>query len=425
MNEEVKLDEFDILGIIELQDVKGIEKYVTPIEENGKVVGYLSRSKEYYNVKTMTELALEREELRTQLTGELTKRNFVILENMLNSSAKVYFRKFEKYILNNKDPRYKGQVEQAEACLVEDMRNIFTILQGEGKINLESHNMLPAGTENSPKRPIEMDNKALLYIFSQALKMKKPENIEVLTPGYGSLYIGPMLKVMYGCDYTHMLKSKYISETIPGYSEGELSDLISSDRIFNSEKTILLLDDNIGTGQTMNEIKSELQKNGIRDILSGAIQYNWRNYYRVSTGEKRDIQRFKIEDFDFLSPFNYAGHKLYEHAIDALHSSGMDYIEYLNSKSYREKEGDNDTRGAIKRGIICASKSGLTLSDEYTFPEFEEKIAQAKEILPEYRGGATTVTSPISRKIINNLIENVMFNSREKEDRESDNDARD
>ena len=414
MSERLKLEEFDILGIIELQDVQGIEKYVTPIQDGDKIVGYLSRSKEYYNVKTMTELAFEREELRTRLTEELTKWNFVILENMLNCSAKVYFKKFEQYILNGKSLRYKSQVEQARVCLMEDMTNILHILQGKGKINCETTAMLPVGVENSVKRAIEMDNKALLYTYAQALKMNKPENIEVLTPGYGSLYIGPMLKAMYGCDYTNMLKSKYIEETIPGDAKEPLRALVSSDRVFENGKTIFLLDDNIGTGQTMNEIKDELQKNGIRDVLSGAIQYNWRNYYRVSTGEKKDIERFRVEDFDFLSPFNYAGHKLYKHAIDALHSSGKEYISYLNSKSYRIKEY-SDIKGAIKRAIICANSSGLTLSDEYSFPEFDSKIAEAQEILPEYKNGVKKVENPIARKIINDLIGRVMFSRGDEE----------
>ena len=96
MGEKLNLRDFDIIGMITLNDIEGIEKYVTPVKKDGKTVTYLSRSKEYYNVKNMTELALEREELKSKLTMELTKRNFVILENMLNCSGKVYFKKFEE-----------------------------------------------------------------------------------------------------------------------------------------------------------------------------------------------------------------------------------------------------------------------------------------------------------------------------------------
>lgn len=94
MDQILELKDFDVLGIIRLKDVKGIEKYVTPIlDKNGEVIEYLSRSKEYYNVKSMSELSMERELLKMQLTREISRRNFVILENMLNCSARVYFKK--------------------------------------------------------------------------------------------------------------------------------------------------------------------------------------------------------------------------------------------------------------------------------------------------------------------------------------------
>ena len=82
MKEKISFQDFDILGVIELDDVQGIEKYVTPVRTNGTKATFLSRSKEYYNVKTMSELASSREELKALLTQELSKRNFVILENI-------------------------------------------------------------------------------------------------------------------------------------------------------------------------------------------------------------------------------------------------------------------------------------------------------------------------------------------------------
>ncbi len=57
MVEKLKLKDFDIIGLIKLKDIQGIEKYVTPLEnDDGKIDRYLSRSKEYYNVKTMSSL---------------------------------------------------------------------------------------------------------------------------------------------------------------------------------------------------------------------------------------------------------------------------------------------------------------------------------------------------------------------------------
>ena len=401
MPEKISLKDFDIIGIITLHDVEGLEKYVTPVRKNGEIVTYLSRSKEYYNVKSMTELALEREELKTKLTRELTKRNFVILENMLNCSGKVYFKRFEEYIMYGKCEKNRIRLQQAEECLMEDVKNLLVILEEKGLIEIDPRKILPVGDENCAKRAIEMDNKAMLYIFAQALKMKKDaKDIEVLTPGYGSIYIGPFLKAMYGYDFTNILKSKYISES-KSQETVDIGSLMSSTRAFESDKTVLLLDDNIGTGATMAEIQSNLKSANIKSIISGAVQYNWRNYFRVSIGEKKDIDRFEVTDFDLVTPFNYAGHKLYKHAIDLLHSSGSEYIEYLNSKSYRKDEYC-DLEGAVRRALICASRTDLDLADGITISDDKER--EQVPLLDKYKDGPKTITNPISKKIIGELI---------------------
>lgn len=405
MNEPLNLKDFDIIGMITLQDVEGIEKYVTPVKENGKTLTYLSRSKEYYNVKTMTELALEREALKTKLTRELTKRNFVILENMLNCSGKVYFKKFEEYIRSGKSESYKIQLQQAEACLMEDIKNMLVIFQRKGLIEINPENMLPTGEENSEKRAIEMDNKAMLYMFAQTLKMRKnPNDIEVVLPGYGSIYIGPCLKAMYGYNFTNVLKSKYIEES-NNTGNMSISSLMSSERAFETGKTVLALDDNIGTGVTMADIKKQLREAGIKSMISGAVQYNWRNYFRVSVGQKKDIDRFEVKDFDIVTPFNYAGHKLYEHAIDLLHSSGQEYMEYLDKKSYR-KQDCCDLQGAINRSIIASQRTNLNLAEGISIPE-DKNMSEEIALLDRYKDGPKEITNPISRKIINALIDEV------------------
>ncbi len=405
MNEKIDLKDFDIIGIISLNDVDGIEKYVTPVRIDDKIVTYLSRSKEYYNVKSMTELALEREELKNKLTRELTKRNFVILENMLNCSGKVYFKKFEEYITKGKNEKIRFQLQQAEKCLIEDVKNILVLLQNKGLIEIDPCNILPVGDENSAKRSIEMDNKAMLYMFTKSLKMNTDsKKIEILTPGYGSIYLGPFFKAMYGYDFTNILKSKYISES-RSLCNDEISSLMSSNRPFNTNKTIVLLDDNIGTGATLSEIKYQLNRSNVNCIISGAVQYNWRNYYRVSIGEKKDIDRFEISDFDIITPFNYAGHKLYKHAIDQLHSSGLEYIEYLKSKSYR-KQNCCDLEGSVQRALICAQNTGLVLTDKILLGS-NLNNTYSIELLDRYKNGPQQVTNPISKKIIESIIKNM------------------
>ena len=132
-----------------------------------------------------------------------------------------------------------------------------------------------------------MDNKAILYMFAKSLSQAKdPDKVEVVTPGYGGIYIGPMLKAMYGYDYTNLLKSKYVEEATK-LDHVDVRELTSSQRPFEEGKKVLLLDDNVGTGATLKETKEALVNAGIRNIKMGAVQFNWRNYYRVSVGEKK------------------------------------------------------------------------------------------------------------------------------------------
>lgn len=408
MDEQLKLSDFDILGIISLKDVEGIEKYVTQIGSEEPIKGvteYYSRSKEYYNVKTLTELSEEREELKRLLYRCCNKRNFVILENMLNCSGKVYFKKFEEFIYTPDNEIVKKELATAKKCLQEDVKNIVTLLDGRSLFTLNSDLKLPVGRENSEKRAIEMDNKGMLYLFTKSLQINEiPENIEVLTPGYGSIYIGPFLKEIHGYDFTNLLKSKYVQETTNIDEYKSMHELVSSDRIFDSRKTVLLIDDNIGTGNTMLEIKKQLQRQNVHKCISGAVQYNWRNYYKISVGKKIGIDRFDVNDFEILTPLNYAGHKLYKHAIDILHSSAEEYKNYLNSKSYRLSEC-SDIMGALLRGIVCSKRTGLRLND-FTVEDSEFSIAELEDAI-KYNNEKERTLKPEAIELIQKIIDNV------------------
>jgi hypothetical protein len=224
-------------------------------------------------------------------------------------------------------------------------------------------------------------------------KLNIGNNFEVLTPGYGSVYIGPFLKIMCGYNYSNMMKSKYIDET-NGTISHSLVDLLSNDKMLHSDVGILLLDDNIGTGSTMVDIKQKLKKIGKNNVMSGAVQYNWRNYYRVSIGEKTDIERFEVDDYDFLTPLNYAGHKLYEHAVNALNSSGMEYIEYLNTKGYRMNDRYCDIVGDLLSGLTWAGKANLELIP------LKKSNNELCEVLPKYKHGPFRVSNTNARLMI-------------------------
>lgn len=368
--ETINLAEFDIMGVFTLEDVAGIEKYVTKVSSGE----YLSRSREYYEPKTFTKLSFERGLLNSFLTSEPSRRNFVILENMLNASAKVYYESLKKHILYGEQDVYI----KARCCLKEDVVNVINALSG-ADIKKASYK-LPLGNERAPERAIELDNKALLYIFCRTVDISK--DVHILTPGYGSLYLGPFMKTMHGTTYSNLLKSSYIrdqKELTLLKQKKDIFDLVSNVQDLQLARKVVLLDDNVGTGQTMREIKSQLQQKGI-SVSCGAVQYNWINRFRYFQGEKDTT--FDVRDFDYITPLNYPGHKLMEHAIENLKLSGDAYVCYLKSKSYRNYLV-NDFVGSVARSELYTDglRFNLYKNKDLSFLARRTNLAMKQAIL--------------------------------------------
>jgi len=362
--EKINITDFDIMGIFNLKDITGIEKYVTKISDDN----YLSRSKEYYKRKNFTELSIERNLLNNLLTLENNRRNFVILENMLNASAKVYYESLKNHILYEEIHIYA----QAKNCFEEDVENIINILSD--KPIKKALKNLPTGKTKTPERAIELDNKALLYLFCKTLDI--PNDKHILTPGYGSLYLGQFIKTIYGCEYSNLLKSSYIQDKNEKKLlnlKTDIFDLVSNPDALKSSKEVILLDDNIGTGQTMQDIKKQLQEKNIH-TLCGAVQYNWINHFKYYQGEKDST--FDIKDFEYITPFNYPGHKLMEHAIKCLQLSGSTYINYLQSKSYRNRFV-NDFIGSIVRSELYIKNLNFNLYKDKSYSPTTKKMNKA------------------------------------------------
>ena len=274
--EHIDLKDFDIMGIFTLKDVAGIEKYVTEVSGNE----YLSRSREYYQQKNFTELSNDRDMLNSLLTIGCSRKNFVILENMLNASAKVYYASLKDHILHGETKIY----DQAKICFEEDVQNIVSILSGN-KIKKSTHK-LPKGEIKTPDRAIELDNKALLYIFCDTIRIPKDKHI--LTPGYGSLYLGQFLHCIKGNMYSNLLKSSYIQDEEEKKllaTKSDIFELVSNSDALKHSKDVILLDDNVGTGDNQIRVRNMVVVGnlgitpgilivGIRNIPQGVAPLN-------------------------------------------------------------------------------------------------------------------------------------------------------
>lgn len=323
-NEKVNLYEFDSNGLIELDDATGIENFVAPLSD-GK---YLSRNASYYEAKTYSEVAYERKRLGNILTDDVSKKNFVILEYLSNASAKVYFEELKKMVENR-----ENNVVDAQRCFEEDCANIVRLFKNEPLQKTICD--LPEGDSKILERHIEMDNKQILYMFCSNLKFSKPKHI--LTPGLGSIFVGPMLKSMYGFDYTNILFSLYSKdEKLRNISAQKSFEDICSNNLWNTtDNELVLIDDNVGSCNTMNTIRRQLEK---RDKFCkfGAIKYNWSFYNQVKHGEL-DHPTFDVKDVDFLTILDDPGYWIMRDSINALKERGGNaYIEIMKKEGLRQ-----------------------------------------------------------------------------------------
>ncbi len=325
-NERLHLYEFDSNGIFDLEDATGIENLVSPLR-NGR---YLSRNSSFYEAKTYSELSDDRKKLSKLLTEDFSKKNFVILEYLANSSAKVYFEELKKKIENQ-----YNQVIEAQKCFEEDCANIVRFFKNEPLQNIRYD--LPDGKSKILERHIELDNKQILYMFCSNLKFNTPKHI--ITPGLGSIFVGPMLKSMYGFEYTNILFSLYSKdEKLRAISaQKNFDDIFSNDLWKDTNNQLVLIDDNVGSCNTMNTIREKLKERG-KMCKFGAIKYNWNFYNQVKHGEL-DHPTFDVSDVDFLTILDDPGYWIMRDSITALKETDGDaYVSIMKKEGLRQDE---------------------------------------------------------------------------------------
>lgn len=299
--DELYLKDFDYLGMIRLSDVVGIEELVTPIG-NGE---YISRAAPYWKVYTIQEASRFREYLKTLLKTADGKKAFVVVDYMKNLSGKVYYKELIHAI---RDGETEG-LDRARKCLLEDLANVIKLIEHK-KVVPSKHSLLERD-ERLSKRQIELDNMGLLYIFAR--NFEYPRGYQILNTGLGSIHIGPFFNIMHGAEWTNILNSNYAKNS--GEVSEELFYITPNPDDFKNGR-MLILDDNIGTGATIAKI-ADTYKNAGFMVRTGAVQYNWRNYLKSLKGLK-DIERFKLDEIDYITQFQYPGHKILEYTLELL-----------------------------------------------------------------------------------------------------------
>lgn len=371
------LDKTDILGIFEITPNNSkILPYLTKIGNN-----YLSRNyREYYNFESQRDLLFRREKLiniiikeKNNLTND---EKYVIFENILNISARIYYLDCLNNILSNKQ---SGNMYSIFVTDVINYNNFILGIDKEIKFHESKQIQLVFDEKKvlSEKKQIELDNKIHIHNYvkniNYTLCKLGIEKYTIITPGFGSIYIGPFIKAMYDNESTILLYSQYKKTNIEQIDNcTSIRDLVVQEKKIKKQN-IILLDDNVGTGTTLSKIATMLKNEGYNIVLSGAYQYTFDRLQEFSI-KNRNQEVFEPSQIDLLTPVNYPRHQIIETASKKLEISGEEYINYIKKFGYHnEKISDYD------RMIL----DGLYFFHRYSGESMEkdDKIKNSSKIL--------------------------------------------
>lgn len=302
----------------------------------GKNLWY-SRNAKYYSTQTIANLEKQRTKLYNLISNDNLK-NYVLLDHIINYSAKCYYT-----CLNQKN--LKKESNEIKKCLDEDVQNIVSLF--ENKEIKNPKNTFPPIQTNIIDRHIEMDNKFLIYTY--ALNYHQ-QNKDIITTGLGSVLIGPFFKALYNNNYFVLTYSRYANGQINS-QKTNLQNYIDLNLLKN--KNYVVLDDNIGSGLTTEYLMDAFNKNGYNCIFS-SIEFDWIIYKQIKQNLS-PYKPFNPQIYERISFLNTRNHRFLVAAINCLTHSPEKYIAFLKQHKYHK----------IKPDIITQFNIGKTIAKHF------------------------------------------------------------
>lgn len=376
----------DVLGVFELNpNSSSIIPYITNIDGNN----YLSRNYEqYYIFEDEKDLLSRRDVLINILLRDnnLTQdEKYILLENIMNISARIYYLSCINNVIDKNNQNYL----ENQGCFVNDITNFINFING---VNIdmtfntfkETNYSFDVFDILSKKKQIELDNKIFVYnyvrLLNSILKKLDIRKYLIVTPGFGSMYLGPFMSAMYNIDFCNLLYSQYKKTGIIKIDNwSNIFYLVTNNEIIKKQK-LILLDDNIGTGTTMKKIREELEKHGYNICLCGAYQYTFDRLQEYSI-KSRNQELFNPLEIDLLTPINYPRHQIIETAVAKLSISAGDYIDYLKMFGYHSNNCSDFERMILDSLYFYHRYRGVSIENDSELKESSKKLI--RKIIPE------------------------------------------
>ncbi len=240
-----------------------------------------------------------------------------------------YYDEFKSFI--------QKKCEDLIKCLFSD-KLIFDNLRNE-KLWTELFDDINSINNLSIREYSEMDNHLLLVKSFFAYKEFIEDKEVLVGPIQGAGMIPPfyisMLKrfsnlpnnILWKFDY--MRHSNYDNEQYLDIKPQEQVGLLS--KKYDSDTSILLIDDTTGTATTIKTLKEFLKMN-FTDITTCVIECRWNT--KINNAE---YSAFGMNDVDIISPLEYRHFKDFADEIDYIRDHKKIKIKYITTGFYKEK----------------------------------------------------------------------------------------
>lgn len=362
-NENLLIDKFDFdyLGTMHLKpdelnsfnNAKDILNYICTVSNDTIIL----RNSKYYQDMGRTEI-LEYDKALYQLYQQVEKNThdkhalykilFSVMEHRINLGQKVYYSLFEDAL----ETDAQEALEFAKKRIDEDYRTLVGLMHG---------NLIEKPDKNSFEdkidqnititgRQVEMDHKYLLFSRARNLWIENVDYPAICSPLLGGIEIPFMFRACFEClnnlfssevnlpETAHILYGEHDNKRDNGLMKGQVSayeklGIILPKHLhkdFLKNDKILVMDDNVGTGKTM-ETLSGLFSDLFDTVHFGFIELSWKHLNDIRSKEKEG-QHFNINAIKYPTFGNYRHHSTLDSLIDCIKTENLEgYFEILGT----------------------------------------------------------------------------------------------
>lgn len=265
----------------------------------------ISRSPDYYQPLTLSQ-AIE-DALCCSAKGEslecwdtyIILAQYIILDRVLNRLGRVAHtallesRRFYPSAIR----LYEWAIGNLELCA----HRVVALMKGcsdcKKPISLSLPSPVPSSMRSLQVRTvIEMDNLPLIFWRAASLEELLQPNTGVISPLLGGALVPPMLAALHT-----KTKWAYVSASL---YENKANREILIPGGGSLPPKVVLIDDNIGSGETLRLIRKRLENEGISVLGIASIEMHWEKFFNVQSGIVAG-KTFSLDAIDNLSPFAY------------------------------------------------------------------------------------------------------------------------